>query len=103
MVYIIDGARTRFIKALGKPNPFSASDLSVQAIRPLLLRQNFDIGLIEEVIAGCVCPAANEVNIGRVIALRSGLKDAVMGWTVQRNFASGLQALDSAVQDIRSG
>jgi acetyl-CoA C-acetyltransferase len=40
-IYIIDGARTPFLKARGAPGPFSASDLAVQAGRALLLRQSF--------------------------------------------------------------
>jgi acetyl-CoA C-acetyltransferase len=43
------------------------------------------------------------VNIGRVIALRLGCGNKVPGWTVMRNCASGMQALDSAVANIQSG
>ena len=38
-VYIVDGSRTPFIKARGKPGPFTPVDLAVQCGRPLLLRQ----------------------------------------------------------------
>ena len=38
-VYLVDGARTPFIKARGKPGPFSPVDLAVQCGRPLLMRQ----------------------------------------------------------------
>lgn len=102
-VYIVDGQRTPFIKALGKPNPLSASDLAVAAAGPLLARQPFKPEAIDEVITGCVGPSADEVNIARLIALRLGCGDQVMGWTVQRNCASGLQALDCAARDIASG
>lgn len=102
-VYIVDGARTPFIKAAGKPNPLSALDLAVAAAKPLLLRQPFKPEEIDEVIAGCVVPSADEANIGRLIALRLGCGFNVPGWTVQRNCASGLQALDSAAMDIASG
>lgn len=102
-VYIVDGARTPFIKALAKPNPLSASSLAVAAAAPLLLRQPFSARKIDEVIVGCVAPAPDEVNIGRLIALRLGCGDHVMGWTVQRNCASGLQAIDSAYKDIALG
>jgi alkylation response protein AidB-like acyl-CoA dehydrogenase len=40
-VYIIDGSRTPFINARGKPGPFTPVDLAVQCGRPLLLRQPF--------------------------------------------------------------
>lgn len=102
-VYVVDGARTPYIKAAGKPNPLSALELAVATAEPLLARQPFAPTAIEEVISGCVAPAADEANIGRLIALRVGCGDQVMGWTVQRNCASGLQALDSAVGDISCG
>ncbi len=102
-VYVVDGLRTPFIKAMGKPNPLSAADLAVAALGPLLARQPFKPSEIDEVIAGCVAPAADEVNIARIIALRSGCGIEVPAFTVQRNCASGLQALESAAFNIRSG
>ena len=102
-VYLIDGARTPFLKARGGPGPFSASDLATQAGRALLLRQSFAPSDCDEVILGCAAPAPDEVNIGRVVALRMGCGHGVPGWTVMRNCASGLQAIDSAMSQIRLG
>lgn len=102
-VYIIDGSRTPFLKAGNRPNPLSASDLAVAAAKQLLARQPFAPSEIGEVIIGCVGPSAMETNIGRIIALRSGCGDKVPGWTVQRNCASGLQAIDCGFQDIANG
>jgi len=102
-VYLIDGARTPFLKARGGPGPFSASDLATQAGRALLLRQPFAPSDCDEVILGCAAPAPDEVNIGRVVALRMGCGHGVPGWTVMRNCASGLQAIDSAMSQIRLG
>lgn len=102
-VYIIDGARTPFIKMHGKPNAWSAADLGVAAGAPLLARQPFQANAIEEVVVGCVGPASDEANIARIIALRLGCGNFVPAWTVQRNCASGLQALESAALDIASG
>ena len=102
-VYIVDGSRTPQLKARGKPGPFSASDLAVSAGRALLMRNNFDLGELDEVIIGCVMPSENEANIGRVIALRLGIPQTVPAWTVQRNCASGMQSIDSACHNIASG
>lgn len=102
-VYIVDGARTPFIKAKGKPGAFSASDLAVQAARELLQRQPFTAKDLDEVIIGCVNPSADEQNIARVIALRLGCGDAMPAFSVQRNCASGMQSLDSAAKDIALG
>ncbi len=102
-VYIIDGARSPFLKARNAPGPFSASDLAVQTGRELLLRQPFAPTELDEVVIGCAAPSADETNIGRVIALRLGCGDHVPGWTVMRNCASGMQALDSAAMGLQTG
>ena len=102
-VYIVDGSRTPQLKARGKPGPFSASELAVTAGRALLMRHNFDLGELDEVIIGCVMPSEDEANIGRVIALRLGVPQTVPAWTVQRNCASGMQSIDSAFHNIANG
>jgi acetyl-CoA C-acetyltransferase len=55
------------------------------------------------VILGCASPSPDEVNIGRVAALRMGCGIKVQGWTVMRNCASGMQAIDSAMANIQCG
>ncbi len=102
-VYIVDGARTPFLKARNKSGPFSASDLAVFAGRELLARQTFSPEELDEVIIGCAIPAPEEANIGRVVSMRLGCGKDVTAWTVQRNCASGMQALDSAIKDILIG
>ena len=102
-IHVVDGTRTPFLKARNRPGPFAASDLAVQAGRELLLRQRFAPTDLDEVILGCASPSPDEVNIGRVVALRMGCGKKVPGWTVMRNCASGMQALDSAIANIRGG
>lgn len=102
-VYLVDGARTPFLKARGASNPFSAADLAVAAGRALLLRQPFSPSQLDEVILGCVMPSPQEANIARLAAMRMGCGPKVPAWTVQRNCASGLQAVDAAVRNILSG
>ena len=99
-VYIIDGARTPQLKARGKPGPFSAADLAVGCARPLLARQAFSPDDIDEVIMGCVMPSPDEANIARILGLRLECGESVPAYTVQRNCASGLNALDCAAQSI---
>ena len=102
-VFIVDGARSPFLKARNKPGPFSAGDLATQAGRALLMRQKFAPTELDEVILGCASPSADEVNIGRVVALRMGCGQKVPGWTVMRNCASGMQAIDSGINNILAG
>ncbi len=102
-IYIVDGARTPFLKSRNRPGPFSASDLATAAGKVLLNRQRFAPDALDEVILGAAAPSADEVNIGRVAALRMGCGQKVPGWTVMRNCASGMQALDSAMANMLSG
>src|SRR5258708_22912121 len=102
-VYIVDGARSPFLKSKNRPGPFSAADLATQAGRTLLVRQPFAPSELDEVILGCAAPSVDEVNIGRVAALRMGCGQKVPGWTVMRNCASGIQALHSRVHHILAG
>jgi len=102
-IYVVDGVRTPFIKSRNVPGPFAASDLAVAAGRELLSRVPIKPSDIGETVIGCMMPSQDEANIGRLIGLRLGLGKHVPGWTVQRNCASGMQALDSAIKDILSG
>lgn len=102
-VYIIDGSRTPFLKARGLPGPFSAADLAVATAKTLLARQPFMPTDFDEVISGCVIPSSDEANISRIIALRLGCGEKMPAWTVQRNCATGMQAIDNAAQNIAQG
>ncbi|MBV5287904.1 MAG: acetyl-CoA C-acetyltransferase [Methyloversatilis discipulorum] len=102
-VFVVDGARTPFLKSRNAPGPFAAADLAVAAGNALLARQPFRPDQLDEVILGCAAPSADEANIGRIAALRMGCGDRVPGWTVMRNCASGMQALDSGLANIQRG
>jgi len=102
-VYIVDGSRTPFLKAKGTPGKFKALDLAIQAARPLLIRNGIGDSDIDELVVGCMNPNADECNIAKLLALRLGLNVNIPAHTVQRNCASGLQAIDSAYKNIASG
>lgn len=102
-VYLVDGLRTPFLKARFKPGPFSASDLATRVLEQLLLKYPVLPKPLDEAILGCVMPSPREANIARVVALRAGCDEQLPAWTVQRNCASGLQAVDSAYKDILLG
>src|SRR6185503_10665355 len=102
-IYVLDGARTPFLKSKNRPGPFAAADLATQAGRSLLARQGFAPDELDAVILGCAAPSVDEVNIGRVAALRMGCGQKDPGWTVKRNCASGMQAIDSGINNIIAG
>ena len=102
-VYLVDGARTPFLKARGKPGPFTPVDLAVQAGRPLLMRQPLAATAFDLVILGCVNVIQDEMNPARVAALRLGMGEQQVAFTVQINCGSGMQSIDTAFRYIRDG
>jgi acetyl-CoA C-acetyltransferase len=102
-VFIVDGSRTPFLKARSGPGPFTPVDLAVQAGRPLLARQPFAPDAFDQVILGCVNVIADEMNPARVAALRLGMGEKMVAFTVQINCGSGMQSIDTAYRYIREG
>jgi len=102
-VYIVDGARTPFLRARGKPGPFTPVDLAVQCGRPLLMRQPFAPDAFDMVVLGCVNVIADEMNPARVAALRLGMGASMPAWTVQINCGTGMLAIDDAFRAIEGG
>jgi acetyl-CoA C-acetyltransferase len=102
-VFVIDGSRTPFLKARSGPGPFTPVDLAVQCGRPLLARQPFAPTAFDQVILGCVNVIADEMNPARVAALRLGMGEAMVAFTVQINCGSGMQSIDTGYRYIREG
>src|SRR5437868_15443344 len=102
-VFIVDGSRTPFLKARSGPGPFTPVDLAVQCGRPLLARQPFAPTAFDQVILGCVNVIADEMNPARVAALRLGMGEAMVAFTMQINCGSGMQSIDTAYRYIREG
>ncbi|HZR60973.1 MAG TPA: acetyl-CoA C-acetyltransferase [Xanthobacteraceae bacterium] len=100
---MVDGSRTPFVKVRGRPGPFTPVDLAVQCGRPLLLRQPFAPDAFDQVILGCVNVIADEMNPARVAALRLGMGEAMVAFTVQINCGSGMQSIDTGYRYIRDG
>ena len=102
-VVIVDGVRTPQGVFGGALKAFTAQQLGELAARELLKRTSVKPTDIEEVIIGCVAQGSDAPNLARVIALRAGVPIQTPAFTVQRNCASGLQAIVSATQNIRCG
>src|SRR6516164_10489645 len=100
---IVDGVRTPFCKAGTELAGFGADELGRVAVNALLTRTGLDPELVDEVIFGCVAQPVDAANVARVIALRAGIPEHVPALTVQRNCASGCEALTLAQEKIRAG
>ncbi len=80
-----------------------AVDIGAAILKELVVRTGIDLSLVDEVIVGNAGMPAEAANIGRVIALRAGIPQHIPAYSVQRNCASGMQALAGAVAQIRAG
>lgn len=96
---IIDGVRTPIGALGGALKDVPAARLAEHAIRALLARTKIDPARLDEVILGCCGQSSDAPNIARVAALRAGVPRTVPAYTVQRNCASGMQALVCAAQN----
>ncbi|MBX7151702.1 thiolase family protein [bacterium] len=102
-VVIIDGVRTPYIKAGTLFNKLTAVDLGKLTIHELLARTNMSADQIDEVIVGNIAQPPEATNVARIIALESGIPKNIPAFTVQRNCASGMQAVADAYLRISSG
>jgi acetyl-CoA acetyltransferase family protein len=80
-----------------------ARDLGRIAASEAIARSTVDPAEIDEVIFGNVAQPADSTNIARIIALRSNVPRSVPATTVNRNCASGIQAVVDAALRIESG
>ncbi len=102
-IVIIDGFRTPYAKAGTALKDVPAVDIGAAILKELVVRTGIDLSLVDEVIVGNAGMPAEAANIGRVIALRAGIPQHIPAYSVQRNCASGMQALAGAVAQIRAG
>jgi len=102
-VAILAGVRTPFAKMGTSLRELDAADLGRTAVAALLARTGVDPARIDEVILGCVAQPPDAPNLARVVALRSGIPESVPALTVQRNCASGLEAIFEAARRLRMG
>lgn len=101
-VVIVDSVRTAIGKLGGAMKDVTADYLGEYVIRELLERTQVDANEIDEVILGQAKQSADISNVARVSSLRAGLPLSVPGYTLHRQCGSGLQSINSAVQQIQS-
>lgn len=102
-VVIVDGLRTPFVKAWTDFAAIPAHDLGSIVTRELLERNNLDPEIINEVIIGNIAQPPEAANVARIIALQAGIPENIPAFTVQRNCASGMEAIANAYYRIQAG
>jgi len=101
-VVLVGGVRTPCGMHGGALRDMRAQDLAKIVFQEVIKRTGIDPGLIDEVILASIGQPSDAANIARVAALMAGVPEHVPAYTVQRNCASGLQAITSAYQAIQS-
>lgn len=80
-----------------------AYELAKIVMQRVIADSGIDPGLLDDVIFGNIGQPSEAANITRVAALYAGIPKHVPAYTVQRNCASGMQAITSALQAIQTG
>src|SRR3989344_6901198 len=89
----VGGVRTPFVKAWTLFNDLSAQKLGSLCVTELLQRTEINPDAIDELIFGCVGQPIDAANVARVIRLMAGIPKSKRAYTVNRNCASGLEAV----------
>jgi acetyl-CoA C-acetyltransferase len=104
--YVYDHVRTpRGRGKKGSLHGVKPIDLTVGLIDALRERNpNLDPHRIDDVVMGIVSPIGDQGSVlPRIAALAAGLPDTVAGVQLNRFCASGLEAVNTAAQKVRSG
>lgn len=102
---IVSAARTPIGRAFrGSLADLHPVSLGAHAAGAAVARAGLAGGEVEDVIWGAAMLQGGQCpNLGRLVALRSGLPDHVPGMSIDRQCASGLMALAMAARTIRAG
>ena len=102
-VVIVDAVRTAIGKLGGSIGNETVDYLGSHVIEELIRRTDLDPSSVEEVILGQAKQSADASNVARVAMLRAGIPVEVPGYTIHRQCGSGVQAVNSAAQQIQTG
>ncbi len=101
---IVDAVRTPAGRRKGKLSGIHAVDLAAIPLAALMERNDFDPGMVEDVISGCVSQTGEQgINIARNSALAAGFPEDVVGVTIDRQCGSSQQAAHFAAQGVMAG
>ena len=100
-VVIIDAIRSPIGKFGGALSTVRPDDLLADVLKGLMKRTGIDPDQVEDVVVGCGNQAGEDNrNIARMAVLLADLPKEIGGVTVNRNCASGLDAVNQAAKSI---
>jgi acetyl-CoA C-acetyltransferase len=88
---------------MGALKDIPASDLGAIVLKEIIKSNGLDPKEIEEVIVGNVLQAGQGMNPARQVSLKAGLPVSSTAMTINRVCGSGLQAVISGSQEIKTG
>ena len=102
-VVIVDACRTAVGKMGGGLKPLSATDMAANLMKAVLERNKFKPEEIDEVILGQCRQTSDEPNLARISALHAGIPESVPSYTVMRQCASAMTAVQNGAMSILCG
>lgn len=102
-VCVVAAVRTAIGDFGGAFKDVSAVDLAAAVVEEVIKRAGIEKSQVDDVIFGCCLQKPNELTLGRLAALKAGLPIEVPGVTIQRNCASGMQAIVYGAQVLQAG
>ena len=102
-IVVAGGVRTAIGKFAGAFKDTPSSDLGANAIRAAVERAGIGPEVVDEVILGCVGQVGEDAFNARLATLKAGLPEKTTAFNVNRLCGSGLQAINSAAQELRTG
>ncbi|MCB1050341.1 MAG: acetyl-CoA C-acyltransferase [Acidobacteria bacterium] len=104
--YVVSAVRTPVGKAykggLAQTRP---DDLAAEAMRAAVDRvEGLNPEMLEDIVLGCAMPEGEQgMNVARIAQMRAGFPESIPAITINRFCSSGLQAIASCADRIRSG
>ena len=102
-VFVGGFARTPIGKLDGSLKTLTAEELAVEAIHAVLSETMLSPDEISEVIIGSAKQTSTHSNLGRYVTLAADLPEKTPAYTVQRQDASGIQAVINGYAKVKSG
>lgn len=102
-VVIVEACRTAVGSMGGSLRPLHALELACAVVRGVLDRSGLDPKEVDEVVLGQCRQTSDEPNLARVAALQAGIPQEASAYTVMRQCASAMTAVQNGVMSIMCG
>lgn len=102
-VVIVEACRTAVGSMGGSLKPLSAYDLACTVLQGILDRSGVNPSVIDEVVLGHCRQTSDDPNIARIAALKVGIPESTPAYTVMRQCASAMTAVQNGAMSIMCG